>query len=786
MARRAGRALAASLALAAIGMPAALLASQAPAAAEAGKRLGSSQAKIAIIGMTPQQAGPGVTITVTGTITNTSHQPISELSVHLLGSSTPVSTSAELQPGSTGQDVLASTPLPHGIWKSKGALQPGSTHGWTIAVKANSIGMTKFGVYPLTAQAETTQAQSTPGQTTPVQLSLAATTTYLPYVPAKKGPYGSSIPTRTKISWVLPLIDKPLLGQPWQDICQGAQAGALAASVGSGGRLDRLVAAGGDSMGTAEAYSAAVGSRRTAQNRAIRSEPAAQRLSSYDGITWAIDPALLANVEALSDCGSSQPRWASAAQNWLTGLRRVTSAEPVFVTPYADPDVAALVSHRLSGDVGLSFELGQNIGQQILHRSFEPSTANAPASGAQSQATDIAWPADGIFGYSTVEFLAAQAAIRTLLLSRSALPAEQSTVLRVTNGAGGYTNVLLADNSLTQLLGSGGSTAGSAFATAQDFLAQTALAVQRHPGTPVIVAPPRRFDPAPGLTADLLAETASARWLSPVALTSLTTGRHIPDVPNPAWASSRARIGRRVLRRLGVVDYKIAQLQSMAAVPSDSLSLAASTVESSAWQGQSRTTALAMLRALTSQIAKQEHDVQVYAEPRVTLGGLKGNVPVSIDNRLGYAVQVRLQLRYSQDTGVKVTAEPSGPVRVPAHTAVTVRLHVQATEVGSTTITMSLLNRSGQMLPAQSQSMIVEATQVGVLGVIICAAALGVFLIAYAARAVRHGRPDGSADQPADLGPAADQARDHSTDPAEADTVMAERTELGTAGAPGP
>ena len=37
--------------------------------------------------------------------------------------------------------------------------------------------------------------------------------------------------------------------------------------------------------------------------------------------------------------------------------------------------------------------------------------------------------------------------------------------------------------------------------------------------------------------------------------------------------------------------------------------------------------------------------------------------------------------------------------------------------------------------------MTIQATQVGVLGMIICAAALGVSLIASAARAVRRGRP---------------------------------------------
>jgi len=500
---------------------------------------------------------------------------------------------------------------------------------------------------------------------------------------------------------------------------------------------------------------------------------------------------LLANVKALSICGGSQPRWAAAAQSWLAELRQVTSAEPMFLTPYGDPDVAALANTRLSGDVEQSIELGRQIGQQILHRNLSSPSGAAGSAGAQNQAAAIAWPAGGIAGLPTTEPLVARG-VQTLLLSQSALPTEDSTVLQVPNDVGGYLTILLANEPLTRLLSADGSTAadstgGSAFATAQDFLAQTALAAQQdQPGAPVIVAPPQRWDPAKGLTTELLAETASASWLSPVSLTSLTAAKDIPKVPSPAFANSAARLRKSQLRKFARADGGIRQLQNVAARPDSKLFLAVATIESSAYQGKSRKIALAMLRIVMSKVGQQERGVQIFAEPRVTLGGLKGSVPVSIDNRLGYAVKVRLKLNYSTATGVKITPDPDGVVTVQARTAETVRLHVQATEVGSTALTLSLQNRYGQPLLAQAQSMTVEATQVGVLGVIICAAALGVFLIAYAARAVRRGHPAGGAGDPADPDPAADQGSDHSTEPAEPDTVMAERTELGTAGAPGP
>jgi hypothetical protein len=757
LAPRAGRALAASFALAAIGMPAALLTSQAPAAAATGRRLASSQVSLAITSMTPQVARPGATITVTGTVTNTSRQQVSKLSVQLLASSTPVSNSAELQPGSTEQAELASSELPEGIWNSTGALQPGSKDNWSVRVTAKSIGMTRFGVYPLTAEAQTTLGQ------------VAAATTFLPYVPAKKGPDGSSIPARAKISWVLPLIDRPLLDQPWQANCKGAQAQALATSLGSQGRLGELVAAGAGSMGTADAYSAATGSRQAAQNRAVSSE-SAQSISGFDGVTWAVDPALLANVKALADCGAAQPSWARAAQNWLTQLRQVTSAEPVFVTPYADPDVAALNKGK-SQDLQTSFDLGNQIGQRVLHRNL---------------GSFIAWPADGIAGYSTVEYLAAKENVRTLLLSTAALRNAPSTVVRVANGDGSYMNILLANASITNLMATRNRSTGSTFSIAQDFLAQTALAAQQDPGSPIIVAPPRRWDPPAGLAADLLTDTASAPWLSPVSLTSLTAGPRIPVVHESHLVQSPTGMSKQELGKITRLDNKANQLKALAAKPDNNLSVAVATVESSAWQGRSTRTALRMLAFVKGEISRQEHDVQIFASPRWTLGGLRGTVPVSIDNRLGYAVKVKLDLQ-SQSPGVKITTFPGGVLTIPKHNALTVKLHVQATQVGATTVTMSLENENSQPLePTEGPvRMTVEATQVGVLGVIICAAALGVFLIAYTARAIRRGRPDGGADHPVDHGLAADQGSDQSAEPAEPDTVMAERTQSGTAGAPG-
>ncbi len=745
MPRRAVGALAVMLVVAGLALPAALLAGQQPAAAAVsagGHGASQSPVSITISSMTPRWASPGSTLSVSGTLRNISSQQESHLTVQLLGSATPVASVAQLQLNASQPYSPATATLPGAVWRTSGQLAPGASADWTIRVRASALGLTTFGVYPLAAQAQNVSGTA-----------LATTTTYLPYEPARRGAYASSRPAPAKISWLWPLVDRPLLNEPWQDNCTGPQAGALVQSLSSG-RLRELVRAG----------------------------------LLNDSITWVVDPALLANVQALAACHVAQPRWAKIASAWLTDLKAATAGRPLTVTPYGDPNVAALIAVGHGGDVRRSFQLGRGIAGQALHRNLDPA-ATSGTSAALTQAAGIAWPTAGVPSYGTLENLANVDGVGTLVLSSSAFPGQQDSVLKTADGGGSYITAMLASQSLTQLLGSSSSAAGAAFTAAQQFLAETALLAQEVPAQPIVVAPPQRWDPPAALAADLLTATATAPWLSPVALPSLASARHIQVVPTSAWPSGsvgQAPVsGKAELRELRILDRAIAQLESIRARPAQDLYLAVSAVESSAWQGASKGVATAMLATLSDRLSYEQQAVKIIAEKRITLGGLKGTVPVSIDNPLGYAVRVQLQLQYSQKSGAKIAADPPGLITIAARTAQTVKLRVQAAEVGSTTVTLRLASPGGPLLSVP-QRMTIQATQVGVLGMIICAAALGVFLIASAARAVRRGRPATATDQRGDDEPSDDHGNDGGTERAEPDTVMAERSELGAAGKPGP
>ncbi len=149
--------------------------------------------------------------------------------------------------------------------------------------------------------------------------------------------------------------------------------------------------------------------------------------------------------------------------------------------------------------------------------------------------------------------------------------------------------------------------------------------------------------------------------------------------------------------------------------------------------------------------------MSIIGDGRTTLGGQKGSVPVSIDNRLDYAVRVRIRLIIDQapdrqftvlaGSGVRMVTSDvavTDPIEVKPQSLATTKLQVKATGVGTTQIEMRLLTAHGQPVPGAQASMSVKTTHFGTFALVILAAALGIFMITSAGRAVRRGRTPGT------------------------------------------
>lgn len=745
-----------------LAAPVPLTARAAASVTAARQPIGTPPVSVVINSVSPGYASPGTTVTVRGTVTNASAAPVTGLSIQLSSSSQAFRSRDALQSFAAGSGAAA-VAVPGATAPIRHPLAPRATVNWSIKLRVKRLRITGFGVYPLTAD-----AQSSIGAT------VDTSRTFLPYWPRRQaiGPL--------PIAWVWPLIDQPRQSAcPSQGSTGDLDNDSLTASLTGSGRLSGLLAAGAS-------------------------------YAAKTHLTWAIDPALLANVRTMTSpylvssdgqCSRATKPASRAASTWLAGLKSATRGQPVFLTPYADVDSVALVHEGLNGDLTNAFAAGRSVAGQILGRDF------TPGKGVPADDSDVlnglSWPPDGVADYTTLQSLAGVDGISSVILDSSTMPPVDSSLpwtpsaqTTTPDGEGPDLHVLLADHTITTLLGSATSAArtpGAAFAVRQYYLAETAMIAAEAPSLArsIVVAPPSRWDPPASLARALLAETASAPWLRPVGISQLAAAKSAPGQASHKLAvpakALRAGLRRSYLRRVRQLDQRIQLLQSIQVRPAPGLGYAIAAAESAAWRGGGAAArpGLQLLNSITSYVSAQESGLTLVTPGRVTLGGLKGSVPVSISNHLSYPVRVRLQVSVPRNGTLSVRSQP-GLVKVAAGTVVTLKLAVSTAAVGSTTLHLSLLSPAGLALNSAPVTMIVQATHYGTLALVIIAAALGVFMLTSAARAIRRGR-DAAAQQQTGPGqaPATDGEDGADLPPAPGQPPEADNVESGRAGTRG-
>jgi Family of unknown function (DUF6049) len=665
-------------------------------------RSGHGQVSVAIESVSPQWATPDRTVTVTGIVTNHTAAPVQGLSVQLRSSASDLGSRDELSLYTSGRyaaDVPEGVPVPLAATIAAGASVP-----FKVTLQPAMAGMTVFGVYPLAAQVLNA-----------AELPVATDRTLLPFWPGSAASQGQQ---KLSIAWLW-----PLMGLPDQAACPSLVGNHLDASLAATGRLGGLLAAG-------SAYSAAA------------------------SLTWAIDPALVQDAQTMSkpytvgglaNCTGAKAMPASrAATGWLSTLSGVLSSQQVFLTPYANVDVAALSHDGLDSDLDSAFSQSQ-LAAQSLHL---PASANTTA-----------WPPGGMADSGVLGSLAVNK-ISTVVLSSSVMPPSgtipsytPSAQATAPSGTGSSLNVLLADSTISQILGadnSGTSAPGAAFATAQNFLAQTAMIVAEAPALrrSVVVAPPQQWNPPAGLASELLSDTVSAPWLAPTSLASLAAVKHpsgqVPRQAPPAHRVSGAELPAGYLAQVARIDTAVQLQASMFSPPQPGyLGRAVAALESSSLRGgvQGRIRQN-LVRRVLGYLSDQDRKVSIIDSGQVTLGGSTGRIPVTIANNLDRTVKVKLSTSVPADGRLSIVPFDNLVTIAPGKTT-TVRLQVHASTVGATDVVVGLLTMDGQPLPGSSVRLSLHATRFGTLALVIMSVALGVFVLTAGARAIRRGRGDG-------------------------------------------
>jgi len=692
----------ATLAQLALALPAAGAAAGSEAAA------GSGTVSIVIDSLSPQIAGPGATVTVTGAVSNTTGQAQAGLEVALYSSPTQFSArdqmDAYLGKGGGVNTELAGDPVPIAA-----TVAPGATVAWRASFGVSAVGMSQFGVYPLTVQL--------------IDIAggvLASTQTLLPYWP------GSHAASPLRIAWVWPLID-----QPHQQVCAALAASQpcttladndLAASLGQGGRLAALLSVG-------------------------RANPGAD-------LTWFIDPSLLSDVDAMThryqvadSPGSSKVTGETADQaavRWLASVKAVTADQPTVIVPYANVDVAALVHQGLNADIAAAYTIGDQVAHDVLGGSYQPS---------------IAWPTGGMADLSVLTSLAASEGIGTVVLNSGEMPPANPAVFEpddavtsIRTGAGTTMRVLLADQVLTGVLRKGDGTLpqSTQFAVEQQFLAETAMIAAEAPNSArsVVIAPPYDWSPTAALASDLLDESARAPWLTPTTLSSLATSADpeskLARQPPPASKDSPGELSSGYLTTIRALGSALGEYESMLfqANPAylASLDEALTATESSAWRRGGAAQGLALAKDLRDYVKDAEDKVKIITSIQVSMGGSSGQVPVSIENGLHQAIEVRLNASVVNSPGRPsqltignyqrlVTVQPGEPVLV--------KLPINSAPEGSTVIRLSLVSKDGTPLPFADRQLTLQSTRYGRAILFLIGAAIGVLILTSVYRAVR-------------------------------------------------
>jgi uncharacterized protein DUF6049 len=688
---------------------------------------------IAITSMTPGYETTNGKVTISGIVTNPTGSPLRGYSLQLWSFPNPLTSQQQMAsyltaPEPTGVDEAI-------LGTAHNLPAPVPAHGteqWSMTLATNQVGMHSFGVYPLAAHL--IGPGPVPGT---VGTSVDYARTFLPFWPGKSKSKTAPRVHPVSIAWVWPLIDTPQ-----QTVCRTLTSNGLARSVASGGRLNSLLAAG--------------------------QSPAGQQAM----LTWAIDPALLSDAAVMSrpyrvsgtrSCsgGKKEPA-SSAAKTWLANVQEAAAQQDFFTTPYADVDMAALAHGGLDAELQAAFFDGRQVAAQTNVPGTPTKVLGRPQRVTPPTVGPIAWPAAGIADYGLLERLAGDQ-IRTVIMS-SSLVHTPATVTTIPAGTGSPLTVLRADSTLTNILAGrrdqipglvpdsyatpSGTKAkvrqAAAFGKQQWFLAETAMIAATAPaaGRSIVVAPPRRWDPPPGMPDVLLDDTVSTPWLQPAGLASLA-GAHPQTGQVSAKRISRGELSRSLLRQVKRLAGAIRLLDSILPASGPGyLSTALDTVESSAWRGRkaNERPALQLLHQDLAYVNGQLRQVKIVGSPRITLGGQNGVVPVSVSNGLGQPVTVKLVATAPTADHVTI-GKITNPITVKGHQQRTIKIPITATQAGSTTITVRLTTITGRALPVSPARLTVAATHFGTLAIVIITIALVVFVLTATARAIRRGGP---------------------------------------------
>ncbi|MFG3513449.1 DUF6049 family protein [Streptomyces bobili] len=620
---------------------------------------------VAVDSLSPSVPTEGDTLTVSGTVTNKGKQTVTNAHVDLRLGSALTTRSAIDSTATRSDDISSSTGSVVGdkYVAEFTKLTPGVSEQFSISVPVDELDLGDGGVYPLgVALSGETSAK-------PWERVLGVQRTFLPWQPDE-----AAARTRTTVLW--PLIS---------DVHMTAETASneqqtpvflnddLAAEISPGGRLDQLLSLG----------------------------------KSLD-VTWVIDPALLASVDAMTerydivdgDTTTAGEHQAVAGQ-WLAELQRAVQGKQVVALPYADPDLASLAHSGTSvtgslNQLKAATDVAASTVETVLH--VTPST-------------DFAWPVEGAVDPSIVKVATSAGADK--VIARSDSLTEKGGLSYTPSAArpiGGGTTAVVADSRLSEAFQGDLTKASASTRAVQEFLAQSlSLNLQTAKQRSIVVAPQRM--PTAG-QAQAMAEAVSAlqggTWSQTQQLTATAAAKPDPGATTkvPSRSAYPYSLAKRELPRSAFVDIATTQdrLDNFKVVLTDASRVvtpfgrAINREMSTSWRG--RTTAASSFRqGVQTYLTTLTEQVKLIQKSELKLSGRSATIPVTVQNNLVQGVDhLVLRLTSTNPTRLEIDGEAYAEqgIEVSGGHSTTVKFTTSAKANGQAAVIAQLYTEDGR------------------------------------------------------------------------------------------
>ncbi|MGF0174755.1 DUF6049 family protein [Streptomyces sp. Marseille-Q5077] len=627
---------------------------------------GSGTVAVAVDSLTPSAPSDGDTLTVSGTVTNTGKQAVTDAQVDLrLGGALNTRSAIDRVAGrSDYQQGVDGAPLGGKYVKEFSKLTPGVSQRFSISVPVDKLDLGEDGVYEF--------AVSLSGETSarPWDQVLGIQRTFLPWQPDEGDPK-----TRTTVMW--PLISTAhMTAQTGSDESQTPvfRDDDLAKEIAPGGRLEQLVSLGKDL-----------------------------------DVTWVIDPDLLASVDAMTEryrvqgegdattAGTHQ----ALAKQWLADLQEAVQDKEVVALPFSDPDLASLAHN------------GTNVTGSLSHlkEATEAAVVTVDSILHVQPNTDFAWPVNGAVDPSIVKVATSAGADKVIARSdsleeRGGLPYTPSAARPI----GGGTTAVVTDARMSTLFQGNLTRASSSTLAVQRFLAQSlALNLQTDNQRSIVVAP-QRMPTASQARAMAEAVTAlqDGTWSQSQDLTAAATAKpdsaattQVPPVSKYPASLRDQELPRSAFRQIATTQDKLDKFkviltnQDRVVTP---FGRAMNREMSTSWRGRPAEAA-DYRNGVETYVDSLAGQVTLIDKSETKLSGRSATIPVTVQNNLVQGVDhLVLRLTSSSPRRLEIGGERfyEQPVAVSGGHSQTVKFPTSAQANGQATVVAQLYTEDGQ------------------------------------------------------------------------------------------